>query len=475
MPEGIRKPEPPIELKVSPNLMKATLILRKRPDLPVGEGRVYELLNDAGIKYGLQSSEIKRIILEYDEAQSPVTLEAEVARGIPPQQGEDGRIEILVESGPVVSFSEDGRADYRNVERYRTVDAGQPIARIFPSVPGKPGVDIHGNSVEPRPVSDVEIDVGPNVSPVPGSYDYLARVHGVFVYNDRILDISEVLEIPGNVGIESGNVIYDGSVKIGGTIERESTVTVDGDVQVGGLVESGNIHIGGSLTVRKGINTRKEGKIQVAGSLKSVFIDQSILLVDQDVNVEKSIVGSSIISHGNIVLPGRGSTISGSELLVYGSITADVVGSRTESLTRITLGEHHRNQQLMQHYFKELEQLIKNYEKVADEVVRIKTFVQRKRGVVPVEKKAEFRVVFHKYKEMKDQIILFKEKIEYYKKNRFNPEPVTLTVRDTLYPGVEIHYRSYVEKIKAPQTRLRLRFYPGMEKPDMEAFRPGSG
>ena len=451
--------------------MSATLRLRGKPVPEIDFSAIIHLINEHEITYGLLEPEIHDLLKAYHDSRDPVDLSVVIVKGKPVIQGENGRIEILVENTPVVTFDEDGRADYRNIEKYRTVEKGQLLAKIYPPVEGTPGINIFGEEVSPRPVYPVEVRPGPNVVQTSGTVECYARIHGIFIYNAKLLDVSAVLEIPGNVGLESGNVHYDGSVNIQGSIERGSKVIVDGDVTVGSAVESGSVHTGGSLTVRKGINTRQEDTVLVGGNLKATYVDNSILTVDGIVTVEKSIVASRIYCHSELVMTSRGSAITGGEIVCYGDITVDSIGNRTETPTKITVGEHYRNIQLLDQYLKELEGLLKQYEKVADEIVKIKILVQRRWGNIPVDKKAEFRMVFQQYREMQEKIQKTKERVEYYKRNRFKPDEVKIIVRDTIYPGVEIHYRTYVDKLKAPLSRCILKFKQGMEKPEMEGYR----
>ncbi len=465
---------PRMEIAVDDQKMNAVLRLRGRYSPDISFESVTELLNDYGITYGVDSSAIHRIVdlFQKNGSTESTDLSETIARGLPVKQGENGRIEILVENPTQVVIDEDGRADYRNVEKYRTVEADQVVMKLFPATEGTSGINIYNEPVPADPVENPRIEIGRGIKRIPNTFEYAAAIKGIFIHTDKIIDVNAVLEIQGNVGLESGNVNYDGSVRIYGNIERGSSVMAAGDVEVGGLIESGEIKTGGSLLVRKGINARRENTIEIEGDLKAVFIDNSLLTVHGNINVEKSIVGSGIICFSDIYLNGRASTISGGEFTAFGSVTADIIGNRNETPTKIVLGEHYQNQVLLDLFVKEKEHLEKDYEKVSEMIAKIKNFVQRSRGNVPADKKAEFRLVFQKYKQLLDKNKHLEEKIAYYRANRYNKSEVKLTARDTLFPGVEIHYRGYVEKIRAPQTKCVLRFIPGMEKPKIEAYVP---
>ncbi len=460
-----------IDMDINPEKMAVRIRLRGPRNPGVDFDSIVELLNDHGIIFGVDTTSILKLIERYESASSGEVIDEVVARGNPPIPGQPGRVEILVKESEQVTIDETGRADFRNVERYRTVEKGQTVARVIPGVPGKPGTNIYGEEVVPSSVDTPALKAGNNIEIIPGTHDYISQVHGIFSYKKDTIEVNPVLVIPGSVGIESGNVNYDGSVQVGQNIDRGSSVHVEGNLVVGGAVESGDIKVGGDITVKKGVNTKRDGIIRVTGILKAVYIDNSKISADQGVIVDKSIISTHIVTHGDLSLTGKGSTISGGELYVYGSIAADVIGNKTETPTKLVIGDHFQNRMYLELHSKELEAKQKEYEKIAEKIAKIKIYVQRSRGNIPVEKKADFRVVFQDYKEITDKIKKLEELVQFYRSNRYNKNSVQITAREIIHPGVEIHYRNMVEKIKAPLSSCILTFAPGMEKPTMDAFR----
>ncbi len=460
-----------LDLIVDEEMMNATLRIQGIGG-PVDQATIAELLNERGIVYGLDAPAIARLISRYATGESATEpIEAIIARGKPGVPGQDGSLDILIRESEHVIIDETGRADFRNVERYRTVEKGQAIARITQGIPGKPGINLLGEEVEPDPIYQPVLNAGQNVDFRASSNEYVARVKGIFIYKNDTVEVSPILIIPGNVGLESGNVHYDGSAQVEQNVERGSSVQVHGDLTVGGAVETGDVRVGGSLIVKKGINTRKDGIIRVSGQLNAVYIDNTKIHVEGQVSVEKSIISSTLITHSSVYLPAKGSTISGGEIMAFGDVEADIIGNKMEVPTRIIVGEHYKNKMYYELHSRELEDLNHEYEKVATDVQKIKTYVTRMRGNIPVQKKAEFRVIFQKYKEITERRAKLEELVHHFKESRFNKAPVRIIARDIIYPGVELHYRNVVEKIKAPITACILTFKTGREKFEMEAYK----
>ncbi|MCB1315068.1 MAG: DUF342 domain-containing protein [Leptospiraceae bacterium] len=464
--------DPRPTLEVSDDKMEATLLLRGSRRHAILPEEVIDLLDAHGIIYGVDITGIKRQVGEYNQRyEKQPNMDILCARGTPPEPGRDGKIEILIEPPPPVSFDDHGRADYRNIQKFRTVDKGQVVARRIPPIPGKPGMNIFGEDAEPEPPADPQLNCGPNIRLNSATNEYAAIVRGIFINDKERIDVNPVLTVPANVGLDSGNVTYDGNVKIGNTIERAALVSATGDVEVGGMIESGNVRVGGSLTVHKGINTRREGMINVNGNCYSTYIDNSNLTVAGSIIVFKSVIASHIICYGDMTLSGKGSTLSGGELHLFGSLSADTVGNRTGIVTRIYLGVHEKYMQYYKVHVKELEHAEKDFEKLRDDVLKIKNYITRARGKIPVEKQAQFRQIYKKYKEQVELRERLQQQVTQFRENRYNNNEVRLIVRDTILPGAEIHYRNFVEKITAPQTKVVFRFFPGQEKPGMEAYR----
>ncbi len=459
------------ELRISEDGMLATLAVRMDRPIALNYEDVMAALNAHSIVYGVDHAFIRRCIQDHNANPGLEDREYIVARGTPPAPGQAGRVDVLVAPPPPVSIDDHGRADFRAVQRYVTVEKGQVLAKRIPATAGQPGIDVFGKEVAPPKPFDPPLDDGPNISYIPGSGEYIARIRGVFVHNGDAIDVNPVLIVTGNVGLESGNLNYDGHVRIGGTIERGSEAVASGDMEVGGGVESGTVRVGGSLYVKKGINTRQEGVVRVSGSLESIFIDNSALYVEGDVRVFKSITASHITTLGAVSLSASQSTLTGGEVIAFGGVAADIIGSRTETPTRLVIGEHQKNMQYYKVHLKQLEDVEKEHEKIRDDVAKIKNYITRMRGKIPVDKQAAFRAVYKRYKEHVDLRERLQAQIAELRESRYNQAEVRVIARQMIFPGVEIVYRDRVEKINAPQSRVILKFAPGLERPVMEAFK----
>ena len=457
------------QIHISPNGLQASLEVRGGFDPRIDYDFVVKLLDESGIIYGVDLSAVKKAVEAYHSGEKSHSMSAILARGTAPIPTVDARIEILVPPPPPVVIEEDGHADYRSVQKFRVVKEGDILARKYPLIKGKSGYDVTGKEIHPGDGHDVQLKAGKNVRFDAVKNEYIASLSGIFSEMDGGIEINPVLSIDGNVGLESGNIYYDGAVEIAGNVERGSMLSALGDVVVGGMVESGSLRISGSLSVRSGINTKHDGSIQVSGSLSCVYIDNSDVTVEGSILVEKSIMASRIVCYSDIELRGKHSTIAGGDIISFGSISADIIGSKAGTPTTIHLGVHHKNMQYYDIHEKELETLEKQYARKIEDIQKIKLYVQSRRNQIPDEKRAQFRVVFNEYKELTQLVERVRNDIAQLKLSRYNGEEVRIKIRNIMYPGVEIHYRGAVERIEKPEQSCILRFHPEMPSPVRES------
>ncbi|MCB1168163.1 MAG: DUF342 domain-containing protein, partial [Leptospiraceae bacterium] len=370
------------ELHVDENHMQATLRLRGMPDSSFHEARIFQILNDHGIKFGADHDAIRKIVHTVQTSITPLHIEETVARGIPPTPGVDGQVRRLVRKADKVQIREDGKADFRNVKKFITVEKGQPVVEIIPPQPGTAGHNLLGEEMKPEPPAPAPRKPGKNISLVPGGHEYIARLHGIYVDDGNIVDVNPELVINGNAGLETGHIEYDGNVRILGNIERGTQVKVGGNLFVGGTIESGQLKVVGDLAVNQGINTARNGTISCHGNVKATYIENSVLVCDGDIEVSRSILTSYLITHGSIRMATGGSTLAGSEIVCFGNLEVDILGSKVGGVTRIFAGTHYKNAKQWEQSKKELEEIEQRVEQLTYRLQQYRDKVQRYRGNV---------------------------------------------------------------------------------------------
>lgn len=279
-----------------------------------------------------------------------------LASGRAPRHGENERLEMLLEGRNALGrLDSQGRLDYRERGFSPVVEAGQEIARLHPPTPGEPGVDVFGAEVPARHGRPLGLRLGRGVEPDPGDGALLrATLTGVVLHLRNLLEISDLLVIPGNVDLATGHVrVRQGSVHVRGGVGSGFAVQAPHSVLVDGTVEDAAISCGGDLVVRGGIAMSGEGPapgaegpgLVVGGSVRALFAQNARITAGGDVLVARYIAHSNVhagfmVRAGGMVrLADTGGRIMGGTVVAGRGIEAGEAGSVMGVATVLVLSQ----------------------------------------------------------------------------------------------------------------------------------------
>jgi uncharacterized protein (DUF342 family) len=395
-----------------------------------------------------------------------------IAKGVPMVEGMDGWIKYYHPHNQRVVIGTDGKADFRNLEKYITIKRDEKIATVFQGVPGKQGKDVLGVDLNPKAIKKPKLEIGSNITsetivsqeePDKIYIEYSASCDGVLSSNEESIQVSEELKLTTDVGIATGNINYQGSITIEGSIEEGAKVVCTGMMMVNANVESSEIEVGQDMTVKGGIKLKNRGVIKVKGNLRSKFIENAIIEVDGDVIVEGSILNSKIYCIGSVLLIGATSGILGSEIIVFGSVSTVNLGSTAGLDVIIDMGYHHKNDKL----YNELGNTIKSAEKelatLVPQVQQMNNIIKQSRGKLDEDRKKKYKELIDTFKQKNDLHRRMVNKHEELKTSRFNTDKINLIVKGAGFPGATIKYRRQVEKLTVVQSAFMMNFYPGQD------------
>lgn len=462
-----------LKLEVSSDQMKAQV---RVPRALVSQLRMEDLsalVNSYGIKFGFNPAKLMAQLdglhkNPQDERLRVLTL----AQGLPTVPSQDGRIELLIQESVNVSVDDaSGRADFRNIDKFKQIQKNTLLARRILPIAGKDGNNIYGETVHPREASDPKLVCGDNVAFLEEKNEYRSTEKGIFIRKGDVISISPVLYVPGNAGLETGNLIYDGNVHIRGNIERGALVSTLEELHVEGFIESNLIRVGRSLHVHKGINAQGENPIYIEGDLYSTYLDNTNIVILGESRIRRSINASTVMAHGNIEMEEKRSVIVGGTLHAFGSLSADYIGNSSGTPTKIILGIHHANEKYYNAYSAELKNITKKYNTLHAKILEYKEKLKRMKA--SSEFKEKVRRCYQEYTMCSQLIQRLKEQIAYYSENMSNPNPVRLTARMAIYPGVQYTYKGKTHNLKAPLHRSIIEFSPNKkEEPNYMPYAP---
>jgi len=215
------------------------------------EDRIKEL----GINTGIQSSEIQNAM------QAKESAKFTIAKGIPPQKGEDGWLESKVDTelkknGP--KLLENGEIDYRELITFPNVEIGQLIGIIHPPKPGIPGITITGEEVQPSVSRKMGVTVQRGIELIEQGSKIIATENGRPYIEFRGNLKARVSVIPrlvhsADVDIASGNLRYLGDIEVRGNVREGMTLGAVKDILVYGTVEKATLVAGNQIMICKNV------------------------------------------------------------------------------------------------------------------------------------------------------------------------------------------------------------------------------
>ena len=454
-----------LNLEISEDKLKAYLNVPFETLKGLSLDDLLEVLAFNNITFGFDSASLEAILTKAKAmpAHEGGMQKIIIASGKPPTLPKNGKINHLISETKQVNLGDDGKADFRNIDKFRQIEKGTVLAERIPPQKGEEGRDIFSNVIPTVEPDDPKLNLGNNIFFSEKDNKYYATEKGIYSFEDNVISVKHVLYIEGNAGISSGNLVYDGGVHIKGNIERGAIVAASEDLKVDGFIESNLIRVGKTAVVQRGINSGRDGNIYIKGSLHTNYIDNSHVVILGDAIVDRSIVTSNIISHGDVTLQSHRSVIVGGDICVYGSIIASQIGSIHSAQTNIVIGLHHINNRYFELFQKQLDNTLKIYEVLNDKILTYKDMAQRKK--VSSEFQQKIRATYNEYLTCRKLSEKLKEQIKYYRMNSINPKPVRISASESIHSGVEIRYKNIKHLIKNKLHATTIEFKPDSLEP----------
>jgi uncharacterized protein len=296
---------------------------------------------------------IERRLAEIAAAYSDAGLQSEpvttiFAEHVEPVHGRDGWIEwcdgFNPEPQPEHAETQPNGAepiDHYTGEQFISVRSGDCIATIHPPEPGLPGRDVHGGAIAAKPGKPCTMKPGAGITVSHmgegGPATVTAAADGVLRLNRDSLDVTRLMDVPGNVDFSTGHIEFDGTVSVRDSVRDRFRIRATGDVVVGGLVEAATIMCRGNLICRRGVAGRGEARVVIGGNLEAAFLNDLRGNIAGSLTVRREIIGCELIVGGEVRTP-KGRMIGGM-LVASGKLAIGAIGSEAQPPTTLRLGE----------------------------------------------------------------------------------------------------------------------------------------
>ncbi len=329
------------ELMISDDKMEArlTLVPPMERGAHMEQAALEKLLEESKITFGIRADELHGIIKE--AAVGNAVKDIVLAKGEPPVNGRDGRVEFLFDvSGKAKpKAKEDGTVDFKNIKLIESAVEGQELARLLPPTPGTPGHNIFGQEIPCSTGGPIQMPAGANTALKPGDASVLiATATGNVRYTGTLIEVTEGFSIKGDVDFSTGNVKYPKSVRVCGDIKSGFAAEIGGDLEIDGTLEDAQVECGGNVLVKCGFIGSGKGLINAKGNVNIAFVRNQSVRSRQDIFVAKEAIGARLSAKNDIEVNGKPFSIAGGHISARHEIRAYAIGNENGTRTEVEVG-----------------------------------------------------------------------------------------------------------------------------------------
>ncbi|MCR5256189.1 MAG: FapA family protein [Acetatifactor sp.] len=288
-----REAKEAIHLTMDGNAMTVYFTIPKKRKVEWGE--LSKLLKANEVTTGINREKLNEIIEGKYQPNVPVL----VAEGKMPHKGADGYYEFFfsMEQKHKPKVNEDGSVDYRNVQWFETVEAGQLLAYYHSAENGEPGYNVKGETIPAIKGMEQKMLTGSGFTLDEDRKTYRAEEKGMVSYADFKLIITKHLKMPD---CNKGNLEFDGSVEIDGVVENGVKIKATGDIVINGTVGNAIIEsVKGSVMLKQGMNAGGNGYIKAEGDVTARFLESVEVVAGGDIKAN-SIMNCNLKARGKI-------------------------------------------------------------------------------------------------------------------------------------------------------------------------------
>jgi uncharacterized protein len=327
----------PISATISPDNMEAIMEVERNSEHPLDVETIKRLLQEAGVRYGIDEEACVYLAEAVKNIPVGERITHPVAHGTPPIDGENGRLEMVVEYhrnqvGLELDF---GKIDFHQRGAFTGVEKGQLIANIVLPTPGTPGKNVCGEELKPQPGKPADFRAGQGTKIEPNRTELRATRAGDLRCAGELIEVMDMIRIAGNVDFAVGNIECEGPVRIQGDVLPGFHIHAVGDVVISGVVDSAEVNSQGSVIVSQGVI--RGSRIYAKKGIMVGYVRESYLESESTIKIVNEAVNSTVVSADTIGVATNGRVVGG-RLLARNHIEVGTAGLPKGVLTVLAAG-----------------------------------------------------------------------------------------------------------------------------------------
>lgn len=447
-----------LELVLSPDRMQADLIIHSDTEhIVITESEIRQFLKSQNIVFGMLDHVIGQICTD---PKRYVNQPQQIADGMPPVQGADGRIEFVFQSllndEPKPKEMDDGRVDYYNIVSIPNVARGQLLARKVAPTKGTDGCDVTGMVIVAKQGKEVLIKQGKNVVLNEDRTLLYAAIDGqVSFSDDKKINVFPVFEVNGDMDFSVGNIDFVGTVVVRGNVPTGFRIKAAGDIRILGSVEGAELEATGTIEIKSGIVAQDKGSVIAGNNIKTSFIQNGNVSATGDVIVSQSIMFSQVRAGKSIICRGAKGFIIGGTLQAGEKIVARVFGNASATPTILEVGAKPELRNELTTIQREMQTLYENMKK-ADQGLNVLNQLLQTTGELSPEKRAMQIKLTNTRLTLEKEIKKMDGRRQEIEKLIEGDSPASVEILSIMYPGIKLVFGRLVRFIKQEFSHTRF-------------------
>lgn len=320
-----------LDLKESENKLSAYLSI-KGGSLPTLDLKtIKDFLTAKGILQGISpDQEIMDYFLDSAKKEKPL----KIAMGQAPEKGPNAHLVFHFQTKTVQSGAGEMVAaiETKATAVLKSAKKGDLLAEKQPGQAGKAGRDVFGNPIAGRMGEDAALVAGRGTRLSEDGLKVFADLEGLpqVSSSGRIMVVPNLF-IPGDVGVETGNIDFGGRVEVQGAIQNGYQVRCES--LTAKETFRAQIEATGDVEIADGINGTV---IRTRGHVRAKFMHRAHIETFGDVTAEREIIDSKIEIGGSCKIK-NGSVVSSNVTAMQG-ILANQIGTKTGNASTLFVG-----------------------------------------------------------------------------------------------------------------------------------------
>jgi len=406
-----------------------------------------------------------------------------VAEGSRPQNGRDAYVQYNFEtdkSKHQLREAADGKVDFKELGLIQNVVAGQPLARKLPPEAGKIGRTVTGKVIPARNGKDIPTPIGRNVHIAEDGATLIADLNGQVTIIAGKINVEEIFQVPGDVNLKTGNIMFLGTVIVQGNVDDGFSVKASGNIEVRGSVGKSEIVAEGDVIIHQGVAGKGGGTIQAGKNIWSKFIENATVEAGENVIVSDGLINTNIVANKKIICQGKRAAIVGGKYRACEEINAKILGSPVGGAeTYLEVGYDPKSKEKMDRLQANALALRKQIEEL-DKNIATLSAIKKQKKALPEDKEAILQDNLARREELVEEVRGLVKEIEGLQAylNGLKTKG-RISASNRVYPGVKLVIKDISEPVKTEQKGITFYLENQMirttryEEPEDEILRKG--